>query len=132
MLESKNMIVEIACTKKEGEPAQISPVYMSLEGKKLTISDSEDMNSTKLTGTGEVKGTAWAWEYLYFSMEFETEYGPVGIQDWNFVARDKLIARKQIFFNDAPLPIQLWDVDTSLIEKNKYDKFSKEMGCPEI
>ena len=120
MLPSKNMIIEVACTKAEGKPAQISPVYMDVTGDRLLISDSEDMKSKKLTGTGEVVGTSWAWEYLYFSMKFETPGGSVGIKDWNFVVGDKLIARKQIFFRDNPIPIQLWDVDTTSITQTIF------------
>lgn len=130
LLPSKNLIVEVACTQEPGQPAQISPVYMVVTGNRLVISDSEDLKSKKLTGTGQVTGSSWAWEYLYFSMKFETPGGTVGIEDWNFSVGKKLLARKQIFFRDNPLPIQLWDVETTEITHAEHERVFAEMGCP--
>lgn len=119
------MITETACFQEKGKPAILSPTYMRVSGSSVTISDTLSADQPgKLTGVGSLYGSAWDWNFLKFSMD----YSGVRIEDVNFVVKDKLIARKQVFLADGT-PIQLWEVEMTAIKAEDYKRRYKSMGC---
>lgn len=119
-------LIETACIEESQAQPRLSSVYMRVNGKSLSISDS--MGESKyLSGTGEVSGEDWNWNFLKFSMTA----GPVQIEDVNFVIPGKLIARKQIFLIPSGLPVQLWETEMTEISEEKFQSIYKAMNCPE-
>jgi len=122
------MLIELACVKSPGKPAALSPVYMKVDGSNLKIADTQDVDHPgAVQGTGTVAGEPWRWNYLKFSM---TAYG-ARVEDANFLVGNMLIARKQIFLDNGT-PLELYDINASLIDATTYqDKYSA-MGCPAV
>lgn len=120
-------LVEIACVEEDTSSTRLSAVYMKVDGHKLSISDSKGAPKY-LSGTGEVMGEDWNWNYLKFSMNA----GPVVIEDANFVVPGKLIARKQIFMKSTGLPVQLWETEMKEIPESQFQTLSRSMNCPQI
>jgi hypothetical protein len=95
-----NRLVEIACVKRPNQPPVLSPVYMKVDGNKITaISDTPDFSGT-LTGTGELQGKPWDW----------------------------LIARKQIFYDRRPS--QLWDIEMKAVSAEAFERLVADAHCP--
>ena len=143
-LDSQNgRFREVACINDGKQPAYVSPVYMKVDGNKISaISDTPDFsNPNKLTGTGTLSGNAWDWNYLTFSMVYQTCPSPQcksQVNDANFVVRgqgrdgtpfEQLIGRKQLFLGNGSL-FELYDLEMDKITLDQgLAKFS-EMGCP--
>src|ERR1043165_8509210 len=68
-LDSANkLLTEVACVTSPKQPAIISPVYMKVDGNRITAISEKSSFDGQLTGTGEVRGEVWNWSYLKFSM----------------------------------------------------------------
>jgi hypothetical protein len=135
---------EVACILDGKQPAYISPVYMKVEGSRISaISDTPDFEKpNKLTGMGSLSGKDWDWNFLSFSMNYQTCPSPQcssRVADVNFVVRgqrsdgvtfEQLIARKQLFLADGS-PFELYDVEMDKISLDRGKVLYGEMGCPE-
>ncbi len=123
-----NLITEIACVKRNGSAASVYPVYMKVQGNKiLQISNAPNFKGT-LSGTGKLQGKAWKWNYLTFSMLFDTGKGNIRIEDDNFVVNSTLIARKRIFYRE--IPVQLWEEEAKEINLEEFSLQKKHLDCP--
>lgn len=119
------LITELACYQEKGKPPQLSAVYMLVSGSSVTVSDVLAPDKPgKLTGTGQLSGPAWNWNFLELSMNLNG----VSIKDVNFAVKDKLIARKQIFLANGR-PIQLWEAELTSLAPEDYKSKYKAMGC---
>lgn len=125
-----NLLTELACVAKPGKPSSLSPVYMKIEGQKITSISNRPDFSGNLSGTGTLSGQSWNWNYLNFSMRMKLGENEIRIEDGNFVVNDSLIARKQIFFNG--IPVQLWDVETKLMTEETFKEMAAKHQCPEF
>ena len=64
-----------------------------------------------------------------FSMQMKTENGHVvRIEDGNWVVKDMLVARKQIFYDGSP--VQLWDIEAKLMDAETFSEKAAALGCP--
>ena len=134
-LPSKGMLVEIACMKKPGSAAKLSPVYMKVENQTiLAISSDEKFSAVPLSGTGALEGSPWDWNYLKFSMKFNTPAGTARIEDENWVSGPYLIAIKDLYWQDAKggpeLKSGIITAKVREVGEADYNAKSKEMGCP--
>ena len=135
---------EVACVSDGSQPAYISPVYMKVEGNRISaISDTPDFEKpNKLTGTGSLSGEDWDWNFLSFSMNYQTCPSPQcssRVTDVNFVVRgqrddgvtfEQLIGRKQLFLANGS-PFELYDLEMDKISFDRGKALYGEMGCPE-
>ncbi len=127
MSPSTSTLSELACIQQGKNPAEFSPVYMKVTGNTLKISDTLDTeHPNKLSGTGRVSGADWNWNYLKFSMLYSNG---VKIEDVNFVVKDILIARKQMFLPSGS-PFSLWEAEIKETDQESFQKHLSEMGCP--
>jgi hypothetical protein len=129
-LDSANKrLTEVACVTSPNQPALISPVYMKVDGNKITAISDKSTFDGQLTGTGDVRGEAWNWSYLKFSMLWNYGNGhTVRVEDGNFAVKDLLVARKQIFA-DGDL-VQLWEMEGKATDGATFDAAVKAAGCP--
>jgi hypothetical protein len=129
-LDSANkLLTEVACVTSPNQPALISPVYMKVDGNKITAISEKSTFDGQLTGTGDVRGEVWNWSYLKFSMLWNYGNGHnVRVEDGNFVVRDLLVARKQIFADGDP--VQLWEVQAKATDAATFNAAVKAAGCP--
>ncbi len=132
---SQNLLSEIACVKKAGSPAELSPVYMKVDGNLITdISTDSGFATGPLSGTGQLKGDSWNWDYLEFSMRFETARGNVRIEDKNWVVGHQIKAEKQIYWRgtEDSSETQISLIQASVDEVNESDFNAKwtALGCP--
>src|SRR5215510_2757886 len=116
---------EVACVSDGSQPAYISPVYMKVEGNRISaISDTPDFKKpNKLTGTGSLSGD---WNFLSFLMNYQTcpsQQCSSRVTDVNFVVRgqrddgvtfEQLIGRKQLFLANGS-PFELYDAEMGRI-----------------
>ncbi len=132
-------IVEIACIKESGKPAQLSPAYISISGNTVTsMSSTEDGEQSAFSGAGTLSGQPWQWNYLKFIMTFPLPpaHGYLRIEDANFITPTQFIARKQLFFissydsTQTATPVQLWDAELVSMTSEQYSAAYSEMGCP--
>jgi hypothetical protein len=134
LLPGKNLITETACVKNGSDPALKSPVYMSVSGTHiLEISENEQFTPGVLSGTGELEGKLWNWNYLKFSMNYKTPRGTARIEDENWVSKSMLVAVKELFWRDNVSGIE---TKTSMIvaklrkiKRTEYEQKLLEMGC---
>ena len=132
-------IVELACIKDSGKPAQLSPAYIAISGNAVTaMSSTENEYESAFSGTGMLSGEPWKWNYLKFSMMFPVPpaHGYLRIEDANFITPAQFIARKQLFFISSydstrkETPVQLWDAELSSMSAEQYSAAYSDMGCP--
>jgi len=122
-------VTEIACVKQPRESAVVSPVYIRIQGQKVTLSDTESGPSKAVSGTGQVWGTAGAWSRLHFSMTFASPRSTVRIEDDNYVLPGgRMIARKIIALPDGR-PVQLWEIEMKPTAANDFWKEWAQLGC---
>jgi hypothetical protein len=123
-----SILSEIACYKGAGKASAILPVYMKISGNTMQISDKSDFAPGKLSGAGNLQGSAGDWTFLKWSMEYQTQNGVATVEDVNFVVGNQLIGRKQMFFKGHPF--QLWDIEMTGISQTEFEVQAKLMGCP--
>jgi len=121
-------LTEVACYRDPGKPAVISPVYMKVSGTSMQVSDQQDFSAGKLTGTGTLQGSSWDWNLLRWNMKYQTPAGLVEILDVNFVVGNRLIGRKQMFFNGQPF--RLWEAEMEEVSAAEFQSQATAMGCP--
>lgn len=95
------VLSEVACvwnTSDTQAKAKISPVFMKVENPQTitAISDNKDFTAGVLTGTGQLEGKTWDWNYLKFSMSYRTPGGIAQIEDENWVSANYLIGIKEM------------------------------------
>ncbi len=122
-------ITEIACLVRPQESPELSSIYMLVDGEKVTsISNTPDFTG-KLSGSGDLRGTPWAWNHLTFTMEWKLEDGhKVRVVDSNFAVNELLIGRKQIFYDD--IPYQLWDIEMKTVSAERFAELVSAIQCP--
>jgi len=139
----KGRFKELACISDGSLPPYISPVYMKVEGSRISaISDTPDFEKPdKLTGTGSLSGKDWDWNFLSFSFNYQTCPSPQcrsRVTDVNLVVRgqrddgvafEQLIGRKQLFLADGS-PFELYDLEMDKISLERGKALYGEMGCP--
>ena len=123
-------ITEIACVKHPRESAVVSPVYIRIQGQKVTLSDTPSGPSKAVSGTGQAWGKAGAWSRLHFSITAAFPRSPVvSVEDDNYVLPSGVvIARKVIALPDGP-PVQLWEIEVKPIAANAFWKEWAQLGC---
>jgi hypothetical protein len=133
---TSNIIVEVACIQSPGQPAQVSPTYISVTGASAALSDSPPPAASKtFTGTGMLHGRPWAWDYLTYTIHFPLPAGQLRIQDDNLITPTQFVARKQLFYTStsepaqAEVPIQLWDTEMNSLDISAYQSTYNAMGC---
>lgn len=130
MSPAEKLLVEIACIRRASQTPVLSPVYMKVDGNRITaISNTADFKGA-LSGTGELRGNAWDWSYLKFSMLWKFGEHEVRVEDGNFVVKNLLVARKQIFYDGNPS--QLWDIEMKTVAPEEFAKLIEEAHCPEF
>jgi len=121
-------ITEIACVLRPNEKPKFSQIYMKVEGEKITaISDKTDFTGN-LSGTGSLQGEAWNWNFFKFSMSMKFGEHQARIEDVNFVVGNRLIARKQIYFDEVPT--QLWEIEMDGVASEVFEKLAEKANCP--
>lgn len=126
--DQTSTLTEIACFKDPGKPAVVSPVYMKVSGSSMQISDQTDFSQGKLSGTGTLEGPAWGWNVLRWEMKYQTPAGTVGVIDVNFIVGNRLIGRKQMFFNSQPF--RLWEAELTEVSTSDFQAQAISLGCP--
>ena len=122
-------VTEIACVKQPRESALVSPVYIRIQGQKVTLSDTPSGPFKAVSGTGQAWGKAGAWSRLHFSMTAGSPRSTVRIEDDNYVLPSGLmIARKVIAVPDGR-PVQLWEIEMKPTAANDFWKEWAQLGC---
>ena len=121
-------VTEIACVKQPRESALVSPVYIRIQGQKVTLSDTPSGPSKAVSGTGQAWGKEGAWSRLHFSMTAASPRSTVHIEDDNYVLPEVIIARKVIALPDGR-PVQLWEIEMKPTAANDFWKEWAQLGC---
>jgi hypothetical protein len=132
---SQNLLVEIACVKKQNSPAEKSPVFMKVENEMvLDISTTDKFTHELLSGTGALQGITWDWNYLKFSMKYKTPQGTARIEDENWVSGKELVAIKELYWQDVKggPEVKSGIITAKLheISDSEFKTKSQELGCP--
>lgn len=116
---AQQRIVETACVVHPGRPAITAPVYLTIEGQRVRISDNAAGTGGAVSGSGTVLGEPWAWRELHFDMTYTSPRGSVRIRDVNIMLPNRLLARKEISVAGGPI-VQLWEAELPAVAAAQF------------
>jgi hypothetical protein len=123
-------LVETACVQTGKGPGRASTIYARISDGKLQVSDAPT-GHVMLTGAGEADGPPGAWTHLHFVMDYAIPGSPIHIDDHNYLAGGKLIARKLIT-TAAGRPVQLWEADLEPVSQDELRRRWAVLTCPAV